>query len=83
MKTYYRTTLFLVLIGMLAGSGLGAELQGKDLTLPSLEGVKPLEGGQIPKEKMYSLSVRDADLKEVLFKITRSISLSIPMSWVR
>jgi MSHA type pilus biogenesis protein MshL len=77
MKIYYWATLLLVLLGVLAGQGVGAELQGKDLILPSIEGIKPLEGGQIPPEKLYSLSVRDADLKEVLFAFSRDNGINI------
>ena len=67
----------MVFLGILAGGVLGAEPQGKDLTMPSLEGVKPLEEGQIPKEKLYSLSVRDADLKEVLFAFSKDNEVNI------
>jgi MSHA biogenesis protein MshL len=77
MKIYYRTAITLIFSGILAGGVLGAEPQGKDLTMPSLEGVKPLEEGQIPKEKVYSLSVRDADLKEVLFAFSKDNGVNI------
>ena len=77
MKIYYRMAITLVFLGILAGSVFGAEPQGKDLTMPSLEGVKPLEEGQIPKEKLYSLSVRDADLKEVLFAFSKDNGVNI------
>ncbi len=77
MKIYYQAAITLVFLGVLAGGVFGAELQGKDLTLPSLEGVKPLEEGQIPEEKLYSLSVRDADLKEVLFAFSKDNGVNI------
>jgi MSHA biogenesis protein MshL len=77
MKISFPATITLVFFWILVGSGLGAELRGKDLTLPSLEGVKPLEGGEIPKEKLYSLSVRDADLKEVLFAFSKDNGVNI------
>jgi MSHA biogenesis protein MshL len=77
MKIYYQTAITLLISGILAGGVLGAEPQGKDLTMPSLEGVKPLEEGQIPKEKVYSLSVRDADLKEVLFAFSKDNGINI------
>ena len=77
MKIYYQALISLVSLGILAGGVFGAAPQGKDLTMPSLEGVKPLEEGQIPKEKLYSLSVRDADLKEVLFAFSKDTGVNI------
>ena len=77
MKIYLWAVIPLIFFGILVGVCFGADPQGKDLTLPSLEGVKPLEGGQIPKEKLYSLSVRDADLKEVLFAFSKDNGVNI------
>ncbi|OGP49901.1 MAG: hypothetical protein A2Y79_02880 [Deltaproteobacteria bacterium RBG_13_43_22] len=77
MKIYRWVGIPLFFFGLLAGVGVGADLQGKDLTIPVMEGIKPLEGGQIPKEKLYSLSVRDADLKEVLFAFSKDNGVNI------
>jgi MSHA biogenesis protein MshL len=77
MKIYYRLSISLFFLGILSGGGLGAELKSNDLTIPSLEGLKPLEAGQIPKEKLYSLTVRDADLKEVLFAFSKDNGINI------
>ncbi len=77
MKIYYWAGIPLVFFGLWAGICVGAELQGKDLTIPTMEGTKPLEGGDIPEEKLYSLSVRDADLKEVLFAFSKDNGVNI------
>ncbi len=77
MKKYLWAGIPLIFLGLWTGVCVGADLKGKGLILPSLEGVKPLEEGQIPKEKLYSLSVRDADLKEVLFAFSKDNGINI------
>jgi len=77
MKIYYWVGIPLVFFGLWAGVCVGADPQGKDLTIPTMEGIKPLEGGEIPLEKLYSLSVRDADLKEVLFAFSKDNGVNI------
>ena len=74
--TLAAATLFICL-GLWAGENWGADYSGKELLLPSLEEAKPLDIGQIPKEKLYSLAVRDADLKEVLFAFSKDNGLNI------
>ncbi|MEW6186289.1 MAG: secretin N-terminal domain-containing protein [Thermodesulfobacteriota bacterium] len=67
----------LVVMAMMAATGREVHSQGKELTLPALEGVKSPEGGAIPKAKLFSLSVRDADLKEVLFAFSKDNGVNI------
>jgi MSHA type pilus biogenesis protein MshL len=55
----------------------GADPGDKELTMPVMEEVKSLEGGQIAKEKLYSLTVRDADLKEVLFAFSKDNGVNV------
>ncbi|MBI5604632.1 MAG: secretin and TonB N-terminal domain-containing protein [Deltaproteobacteria bacterium] len=77
MKIFYGMAALIVCLGLGAGEGLGAETQGKELIIPTLEEAKPLTTGQIPKEKLYSLTVRDADLKEVLFAFSKDNGVNI------
>ncbi|MBA4394647.1 MAG: hypothetical protein C0407_13935, partial [Desulfobacca sp.] len=81
-----RTGLFKLFCGLVSliicltlwvGKGFGAEPQDKELTLPVMEGTKSLESGEISKEKMYSLTVRDADFKEVLFAFSKDNGVNI------
>jgi MSHA biogenesis protein MshL len=57
--------------------GPGGVVQGKELTLPTPEGVKGGEKGDLPQTRLYSLSVRDADLKEVLFAFAKDNGVNI------
>lgn len=78
MKTIYRiltTVCFLALFGL--SSGQSEAIRGKELTLPTPEGVKDEEKGDLPKTRLYSLSVRDADLKEVLFAFAKDNGINI------
>jgi MSHA biogenesis protein MshL len=59
------------------GIGFGAEPGDKELTLPAMEQIKSLETGHIPKEKLYSLTVRDADFKEVLLAFSKDNGVNI------
>jgi len=77
MKIYYWAGILLVFFGLWAGICIGADPQGKDLTIPTMEGTKPLEGGEIPEQKLYSLSVRDEDLKVVLFAFSKDNGVNI------
>lgn len=77
MKIFYGMAALTVCLGLGVGEGLGAESQGKELIIPTLEEAKPLTTGQIPKEKLYSLTVRDADLKEVLFAFSKDNGVNI------
>ena len=77
MRIYYGAVSLIVCLRLLAGDCLGADTQGKELIVPTLEEAKSLEGGEIPKEKLYSLTVRDADLKEVLFAFSKDNGVNI------
>lgn len=74
--TVVAVTLFICL-GLGAGKNWGADQSGKELLMPTLEEAKPLEAGQIPREKLYSLTVRDADLKEILFAFSKDNGVNI------
>jgi MSHA biogenesis protein MshL len=76
-KLVYGAVPFILGLVLWIGDGFGADLRGKELTLPLLEESKPLETGQIPKEKLYSLTVRDADFKEVLFAFSKDNGVNI------
>jgi MSHA biogenesis protein MshL len=77
MKKYQVIMVFLV--GCLTGAGncLGADAKGAALTVPALEEAKPLQEGLMARERLYSLNVRDADLKEVLFAFSKENGLNI------
>jgi MSHA biogenesis protein MshL len=77
MKEYYRIIFFLVGLLLLGGNCFGADSQGQVLTMPALEEAKPLQEGQMANERLYSLNVRDADLKEVLFAFSKENGLNI------
>jgi MSHA biogenesis protein MshL len=76
MKKYHRIIFFLVGLFLLGGNCFGADPQGTVLTIPVLEEAKPLQG-PMAKERLYSLNVRDADLKEVLFAFSKENGLNI------
>ncbi|MFH0787771.1 MAG: secretin and TonB N-terminal domain-containing protein [Pseudomonadota bacterium] len=76
-KIYYGAVPFMICLALWAGDGFGAEPQGKELTMPVLEEAKSLETGQMSKEKLYSLTVRDADFKEVLFAFSKDNGVNI------
>lgn len=72
-----RCVLVVLLVGgLLVSSHRRVEAQGKELTWPTPEGIKSAEGGISPI-KLYSLSVRDADLKEILFAFAKDTGLNI------
>ncbi len=77
MNIYFGLVFFIIGLGFWAGDSRGADLPGKELTIPTMEQAKPLDGGEISKEKLYSLSVRDADLKEVLFAFAKDNGINI------
>jgi len=68
---------FIICSTLWTGFAVGQDLRDRELTLPVLDEGKPLEGGTIPKEKLYSLTVRDADLKEVLFAFSKDNGVNI------
>lgn len=76
-KIYYGAVPFIICLVLWAGDGFGGEPQGKELTMPVLEEAKSLETGQMSKEKLYSLTVRDADFKEVLFAFSKDNGVNI------
>jgi MSHA biogenesis protein MshL len=76
-KIFYQVAPLIIFLSLWAGNGFATEPRDKELTLPVLEEIKSLETGQIPKEKLYSLTVRDADFKEVLFAFSKDNGVNI------
>lgn len=77
MKPFAKAALFSLGFFFWIGFFTGAEGQGQDLTISALEEAKPLDSGQMVREKVYSLTVRDADLKEVLFAFSKDNGVNI------